>query len=352
MKIGLIAPLYYPVPPKTYGGTEAVVYYLCQGLVKKGHDVTLFACKGTKVSAKLDKTWGRQLNVNQVKKADQDYMNERLKYIISESNKFDVIHNNDAIMPIMSEDLFPCPMVTTWHAPFNKNLFDDEPGKSSALNRTKIVSISNSQRKGLPGGNFIATVYNGTTNFSEYQIGPGGEYLTWVGRIRDYKGTGDAIKIVLASKQKLVLAGSKLNKNEKDYFNNSIKKFIDDKQIKFIGEVNLEQKVSLLQKAKAFLMPIHWEEPFGLVMIEALACGTPVIAYRRGSVPEIIEDGKNGFIVEENDIDGMVKAIAKIDTIDRKYCRESVKKRFSIDKMVSGYEEVYKKVIAEYRKEK
>lgn len=351
MRIGVIAPLFYTIPPKTYGGTESVVYNIVEGLVVNNHEVTLFACKGSRVKAKLDPEWNKQLNFNNISKKDSIYQKKRLDHIITISNEFDVIHNNDGILPILNEDRFCCPIVTTWHSPF-KWFIKEYPKDVNKLKKSRLVSISNSQRKDLPGANFIGTVYHGTTNFNDYKLGPGGNYLVWIGRFNISKGVDDAVKVARKVNQKLILAGSLTSENQISYFNSDIKGEIDHKNIEFIGEVNLSQKVPLLQKAKAFLMPIHWEEPFGLVMIEALACGTPVIAYRRGSVPEIIEDGKNGFIVEENDIDGMVTAIKNIDKIDRKYCRESVKKRFSIEKMVSGYEEVYKKVIEQYKKSK
>jgi glycosyltransferase involved in cell wall biosynthesis len=349
MKIGIIAPLYYTIPPKTYGGTEEVVYHLTEGLFKNKHKITLFTCRGSNVSAKLDPNWNRQIDIMKVGKEEIKYQKKRLEYIISISDEFDIIHNNDGISAILNEDDFKCPIVTTWHSPFY-DFVDKNPQYLKKIRKSTLVSISDSQRKGLPGGNFIATVYNGTVDFEDYKFNNGGDYMVWIGRFNQTKGVADAIKIAKNANQKLVLAGSITSENQKEYFHKFIKDKIDSKQINFVGEVNLEQKVPLLMKAKAFLMPIHWEEPFGLVMIEAMACGTPVIAYNRGSVPEIIEDGKNGYIVEENDIDGMVNAVKNIGKIDRKYCRESVKKRFSIEKMVSGYEKVYKKVIAEYKK--
>ena len=351
MKIALIAPLYYSVPPKTYGGTEAVIYNLAEGLIKKNYDVTVFASDKSEISANLDSTFGKELDINNVTKEDEEYRKKRIEYIITKSNNFDIIHNHDALIPILFENQFKCPMVSTWHAPFRPEALKNSPEKLEKLKKTTLISISNSQRKSLPDANFVATVYNGTTDLNTYSLGNGGDYLVWIGRFKDYKGAGDAVQAALKANKKLVLAGSKFNQDEIDYFNKEVKNYIDDKKIKYIGEVNLEQKVPLLQNAMAFLMPIHWEEPFGLVMIEALSCGTPVIAYSRGSVPEIVEDGKNGFIICENDIDGMAIAIKNIDEIDRKYCRESVKRRFSIEKMVAGYEEVYCSIIKDKTKQ-
>lgn len=348
MKIGVIAPLYYPVPPKTYGGTESVVYYLAEGLVKNGHDVTLFACEGSSVSAKLYSKWNKQLDIVKGSPEDKKYQFDRVDHIVSISKNFDIIHNNDGILPILSESKFACPLITTWHSPFSQYLID-HPDEVPALEGTTFVSISDSQRKGLPKGKFIATVYNGTVDLNDYKFGQGGETLAWIGRFNISKGVVDAIKIALQAKKKLILGGSITSQKQVNYFNSNIKDRIDDKNIEFVGEVNVPQKNKILGSSCAFLMPIHWEEPFGLVIIEAMACGTPVIAYRRGSVPEIIEDGKNGFIVPENDIDDMVSAVNKIDTIDRKYCRETVEKKFSIEKMIRGYESVYKKVISEYK---
>lgn len=351
MKIGVIAPLYYPIPPKTYGGTESVIYSLVEGLVKDKQDVTLFACKGSSVSAKIYPKWNKQLDITKGSEESRKYQQDRLEHIISISKDFDILHNNDGILPILNEKRFNCPLITTWHSPFSQYLVD-HPEEVPAIESTTFVSISDSQRKGLPKGKFIATVYNGTVDFNDYKLGRGGETLAWIGRFNISKGVVDAIKIALQAKKKLILAGSITSKKQIDYFNSKIKNQIDHKNIEFVGEANVEQKNKILGSSCAFLMPIHWEEPFGLVMIEAMACGTPVIAYDRGSVPEIIEDGKNGYIVEENDKNGMVNAIKNIAKIDRKYCRESVKKRFSIEKMVGGYEKVYEKVIKEYENNK
>jgi glycosyltransferase involved in cell wall biosynthesis len=313
--------------------------------------VTLFACSSSSSSAKIYPKWNKQLDITKDNEEDKKYQKDRLEHIISISNNYNVIHNNDGMLPILNEKRFSCPLITTWHSPFSQYVVE-HPEEVPAMERTTFVSISDSQRKGLPKGKFIATVYNGTVDFNDYKLGQGGETLVWIGRFNISKGVVDAIKIALQAKKKLILAGSITSKKQIDYFNSNIKNQIDHINIEFVGEVNVEQKNKILGPSCAFLMPIHWEEPFGLVMIESMACGTPVVAYNRGSVPEIIEDGKNGYIVPENDIDGMVNAIKNIDKIDRKYCRESVRKRFSIEKMVSGYEKVYEKVIKEYEKNK
>jgi len=349
MKIALIAPLFISVPPKMYGGTEAVVFYLTEGLARRGHQVTLFANEFSKVTVKLDKAWGKQLEGSQFERSNTVYKLKRLDYIFAQSNNFDVVHNHDGIMAIALEDLCKCTMVTTWHHSFGGDI-DNFSIFKETIEQTQLVSISDAQRQDLPQGNFVATVYNGTIDFNQYELGRGGDYLTWLGRFDESKGSREAIEIAQKAKVKLVLAGSIRNDDQKEYFNRYIKDKIDNKRIIFIGEADIKKKNKLMKSASACLVPISWREPFGLVMIEAMACGTPVIAYNRGSVPEIVEDGKNGFIVKDNSIIGAVEAVKKIKTIDRKHCRESVKKHFSIEKMVSGYEKVYEKAIKEYKK--
>lgn len=206
-----------------------------------------------------------------------------------------------------------------------------------------IISISNKQRETAPHLPYLDTIYNGID--TDY-FTPGSktrDYLLFLGSILPRKGTKEAIEVALKSGEQLVIAGPTYPDNQ-DYFNTFVKPFIDDKQIRYLGHVPHDQTAELFQNAKAFLMPIQWEEPFGLTMAEALACGTPVIAMNRGSVPEIIEDGKTGYVVSS--VDEMVKAVKKVNTIDQKVCREIAEKRFSVDAMVDAYEQAFIRLVS------
>jgi len=347
MKIGMIAPFAYPIPPEFYGGSEQVVYYLTEGLVKKGHDVTLFCQKGSKTHAKQDDCFSRKPIGGLLNEKNIFPLLQRINYIVGKSSEFDLIHNHSGYLILNFSDYLAAPMVTTLHNAYSPEMIDNEIA-TELFSNNKFVSISKSQQRNLKGVKYIANVYNGTVDLNRYQLGSGGEYLIWIGRFCDAKGTKEAIEIAKKSGNKLLLA-AKENPEDQEYFDKYVKKEIDNKSIIFVGEIGIEKKNKLLGKAKAFLMPINWDEPFGLVMIESMACGTPVIAYDRGSVPEIIKNGETGFIVKYGDIDGMVKAINKVDQIDRRVCREHVAENFSIEKMVDGYEDVYKKIISEQK---
>lgn len=343
MKIGIIAPFAYPIPPASYGGSEQVVYYLTEGLVKKGHDVTLFCQEGSKTHAKQDDRFCHKLAGELLDKRNIFPLLRRINYIIGRSSEFDLIHNHSGYLVLNLSKYFGAPMVTTLHNSYSSEMINKDTA-CELFGHNKFVSISKSQQRNLREVKFTANVYNGTVDLNRYQLGPGGDYLIWVGRFCDAKGTREAIEIAKKSGNKLLLA-AKESPEDREYFEKYVKNEIDNKNIIFVGEIGIEEKNKLLGKAKAFLMPINWEEPFGLVMIESMACGTPVIAYDRGSVPEIIKNGETGFIVKHGDIGGMVKAVNRIDKIDRHACREHVEHNFSIEKMVEGYEAVYKKII-------
>lgn len=343
MKIGIVAPIYFPIPPRLYGGTESVIYYLVEGLVKKGHEVTLFCCEGSKTSAKQDTTWGKQLiDSGYLDKENIFYSIARLNDIIHKSDQFDLIHSHDGLLSLSLSDYFKCPLVATFHTSISKSLGNDSTKtREMVFKKSNIISISQAQRKELPDANYIGNVYNGTVDFEKYKFGDGGDYLVWIGRFNPYKGAKEAIAAAKKAKQKIILAAPLKDIAEVEYFNQFIQPEINNDDVKYVGEVGVEEKNDLLGQAKAFLMPISWEEPFGLVMIESMACGTPVIAFRRGSVEEVINDHGTGFIVNPDDVDAMADAIANIGQIDRKFCREWVKNNFSIEMMVDGYEKIY-----------
>lgn len=343
MKIGIIAPLSYPVPPEKYGGTELVIYYVAEGLVSRGHDITLFACEGSKTSANLDATWGKQLSGSTLDKGNLFYSLSRIDYIIKKSLDFDIVHAHDGLLSLSLQDHFRCPVVATFHTSVALSLGWDSLGaREKIFKRSKIISISNAQRKEMPDANYIGTVYNGTVDFDKYHLGEGGGgYLAWLGRFNPYKGAKEAIVVAKKTGKKLILAGQ-IGEEDKEYFKKEIEPEIDNDYIKYIGEVDIGGKDELLGNAEALLMPISWEEPFGLVMIEAMACGSPVIAFNRGSVSEVVDNRKSGFVVAPNNINEMTEAVKEIDKIDRSYCREWVRNNFSIDRMVKGYESLYR----------
>ena len=262
------------------------------------------------------------------------------------ANDFDVIHNHAGDNGLLFSQTTKTPVLTTLH-----NVLPDSKQKSSdeyiALKyfskKTNFVSISFNQRTHTDiKFNYIGTIYNGI-NINDFTFSPKPKnYLVWLGRIHHGKGLWNAIHAAKISKEKLIIAGNITCETDEKYFQ-SVKQMIDGKQIKYIGEVNSKEKDDLLKNAKALLFPTIWEEPFGLVMIEAMACGTPVIGFNKGSVSEVIKDGKTGFIVKDDK--KMIQAIKKIDKINRAECRKRVEDNFTVEKMVDGYERIYKKIV-------
>jgi glycosyltransferase involved in cell wall biosynthesis len=344
LKIAQLAPPWIEVPPKKYGGTELIVSYLTEGLVKRGHDVTLFASGDSKTKAKLNFVFKKSLY--QTKKSWKDDLSSFLhaSYCFKMSDNFDIIHNHFNYYGILLSKLTETPVVTTYHG----DLSETSEDKKMILKENQdhqFISISNSQRKSKNKLNFIQTIYNGI-NVDSFKFNNNPEdYIAWIGRITPKKGLLDAIKIAEILKIKLKIA-AKIDKNnplDVEFYKKKIKPLIDGKKVSYIGEINSKQKSGFLGKAMALINPILWNEPFGLVMIEAMACGTPVIAYDQGSVKEIIDDSMNGFIVKN--IEGAVKSFKNIHKIKRSYCRDWVEEKFDKEKMIDEYEKAYYKLI-------
>ena len=338
MRIAQVAPLYESVPPKLYGGTERVVSYLTEELVKMGHEVILFASGDSETKARLVPICPNALRLD---KNCKDYLIWHL-YMLEEVFKraqfFDIIHFHTEYLHLPLAGRHNVPFITTLHGrldlpeyvPFFKK-FENLP----------FVSISNAQRKPLSWLNWQATVYHGLPE-NLYKFYPKkGDYLAFLGRISPEKRPDRAIKIAEKFGMKLKIA-AKVDKADEVYFREVIKPMLKSHWVEFIGEISEKEKNEFLGNAYALLFPIDWPEPFGLVMIEALACGTPVVAWRCGSVPEIIEDGKTGFIVES--IEQAVIALDKVKNLDRKSCRESFEKRFTAKRMAEEYVRVYQKI--------
>jgi glycosyltransferase involved in cell wall biosynthesis len=337
MKIAQVAPLIESVPPKFYGGTERVVWHLVEELVRQGHDVTLFASGDSRTSARLVPGSSAALRLGRCQDAVAPHV-YMLEQVRKHAGEFDVVHFHVAPLHF-SIARQCCPAhVTTLHGrldiPELQPLFAE-------FSELPCVSISDAQRGPLPQANWIGTVPHGLPPDSlRFQPGPG-SYLAFLGRVSPEKRVDRAIAIAKASRQPIRIA-AKVDPADAAYFEREIRPLLDDPLVDFVGEIAEGEKGAFLGNARAVLFPIDWPEPFGLVMIEALACGTPVIAFPGGSVPEVLEDGVSGFIVES--LDEAVAAVARLNRLDRRVCRQRFEARFTVSRMAASYVELYERV--------
>lgn len=342
MRIAQIAPLWERVPPSTYGGTELIVSLLTEELVRRGHDVTLFASGDSLTSAKLESVHPRALRLDKNIKEYGIYEMLQLSTVYDRADEFDVIHSHMGCSALSYSKLVKTPTVHTMHGiftPDNEKMF-------THAKRQPFVSISNSQREPRLGLNCVATVYNGidTDSYSFYPQPSDPPYLAFLGRLSPEKGTHLAIEIAQRTGWHLKIAG-KIDPVDVEYYETVLKPHIDGQQIEYLGEADHQQKNVLLGNAVATLFPITWREPFGLVMVESMASGTPVIGMELGSAAEVIAHGKTGFLCHS--VDECIAALDQVATIDRRLCREHVVSHFSAQRMVDGYEAVYQKLIDE-----
>ncbi|BBA34538.1 glycosyl transferase group 1 [Methylocaldum marinum] len=344
MKIAQVAPLYESVPPKLYGGTERIVHYLTEELVGAGHDVTLFASADSETNARLEPIVSKALRL------DHEVLDPLLPHLLMmdrvcrSAGEFDVIHFHTGCLhfPVFRD--CSTPHVTTLHGRLD---IRELSSLLQAFLDVPLVSISDFQRKPVSWGNWVGTVYHGLPE-PLYTFRPlPGSYLAFLGRISPEKRVDRAIEIAVRAGMPLKVA-AKVDKADREYFE-GIKSLLDHPLVEFIGEVNEREKDELLGNACALLFPIDWPEPFGLVMIEAMACGTPVIAFSHGSVPEVMRHGSTGFIVES--VEQAVAAVERIGEISRAACREAFERRFSARRMASDYIQIYGQ-LAEKRKQK
>lgn len=348
MKIAILAPPYLPVPPPLYGGTERIVSLLTEGLVKRGHEVTLFASGDSRTKAKLVSIFPTALGNSGFDKKNNDKPLLHYQACYDRASEFDLVHSHGQYLSLPGAAGLVTPVVFTIHGSYYKGETTEE--KRAILAKYKnfnYSSISDNQRGGMPDLHFVATVYN-ALDTSEYLFVPknNSDYLLWVGRVSPKKGALEAIQTAKKVGLRLEMAAA-IDPIDKQYFDDVIKPHVDGVHVVFHGEVRSNALIELYGGARAVLFPISWHEPFGLVMIEAMAVGTPVVSYNCGSVPEIIENGKTGFVVEPVEgIDGLVRAVDKIGFIDRSACRGRVEKYFSSPVMVEGYEQAYQKVLA------
>jgi len=339
VKIAQVAPLIESVPPQAYGGTERVVHYLTEGLVARGHDVTLFASGDSHTNADHVAVVKQSLRLSKRPRDPTIWHMRQLMEVRRMSHHFDIVHFHTDWFHFPVWRGSPTPQLTTLHGRLD---IADLRAVYDEFRDMAVVSISDSQRTPMPSARWVETIYNGTPAGNYHFCDRPGDYLAFLGRITPEKGPEQAIEIAKRLGMPLKMA-AKIDPVDREYFADRIEPLLDDPLIDFIGEVDERGKDRLLGGARALLFPIDWPEPFGLVMTEAMACGTPVIAMRRGSVPEIMIDGVTGFIV--NSIDQAVAAVQKIGTIDRANCRKHFEQNFTVGRMVDGYIETYQRLI-------
>ncbi len=343
MHIAQIAPLTEAVPPKLYGGTERVVSWLTEELIALGHDVTLFASGDSQTSAKLEAMWPRALRLDGSVRDPNALHMMMLEQVYQRAGDFDFLHFHLDYYPFSLFSRQPTPFVTTLHG--RLDLPEHQPVFDTFCN-VPVISISNAQRRPLPQAHWVRTVLHGLPEnlLTPKPVKP--SYLAFLGRIAPEKGIDRAIRIAQHCGIPLKVA-AKVDRTDQDYYDEQIKPLIQSGNVEFIGEINDTQKSDFLSGAIALLVPIDWPEPFGLVMIEAMACGTPVIAFNRGSVPEVIDDGISGFIVE--DINGAIGAVDRLDHLSREKIRRRFEQRFTARRMALDYLSVYRTLVREVR---
>jgi glycosyltransferase involved in cell wall biosynthesis len=341
MKIAQIAPLYEAVPPRLYGGTERVVAHLTDALVDLGHEVVLFASADTVTRAELVPVRDQALRLDPAPlKSDLAAHLGMLALLRERAHEFDVLHFHVDLLHFPFFEDLAGRTLTTLHGRLD---LKDLPEAYRRWHRYPLVSISHSQRAPLPFANWFGNVHHGLDP-APYRrpARPRGDYLAFLGRISPEKRPDRAVAIARAAGLPLKIA-AKVDAADRDYFEQAIRPLLDDPLVEFVGEIGDADKAEFLGHARALLFPIDWPEPFGLVMIEAMACGTPVVAWRRGSVPEVLEHGVDGFIVEDED--QAAAAVRRAAALDRGRIRENFEQRFTARAMATGYLELYRRLL-------
>jgi glycosyltransferase involved in cell wall biosynthesis len=341
MRIAQVAPLTEAVPPKLYGGTERVVHWLTEELVALGNDVTLFASGDSRTSAKLDATWPRALRLDgsvRDPNALHMVMLERVRQKCDDE-EFDFLHFHLDYYPFSLFFRQPTPFLTTLHG--RLDLPEHQP-VFNTFSSVPVISISNAQRRPVPQANWAGTIYHGLPEnlLTPRPVTP--SYLAVLGRIAPEKGVDRAIKIAVRCGIPLKIA-AKVDRADRDYYDEVIRPLMDHPLVEYIGEIGDHEKSEFLSGAIGLLLPIDWPEPFGLVMIEAMACGTPVIAYNRGSVPEIVDENLTGFIVEDET--SASAAVNRLGQLDRGMVRKQFETRFTARRMALDYLATYRSLM-------
>jgi glycosyltransferase involved in cell wall biosynthesis len=339
MRVAQVAPLHESVPPKLYGGTERVVSYITEELVAEGHDVTLYASGDSVTQAELRPVCDQALRLKASDVTDPlaDHI-RMLEIVAQDAPDFDIVHFHIDYLHFPVTRRMNYPSVTTLHGrldiPEVQALFREFP-------EMNLVSISDSQRQPMLWANWVSTVHHGLPEDLYSPTYTKGKYLAFVGRISPEKRVDRAIEVAKKTGIPLKIA-AKIDKADQDYFDAEIKKLLDDPLVEYIGEIGEHEKSEFFGNAAALMFLINWQEPFGLVLTESMACGTPVIAYGLGSVPEVIDEGLTGYIVDS--IDAAAKAVGQIDALDRRNIRRVFEKRFSARRMCHDYLNIYQRI--------
>lgn len=338
LRIAQIAPPWYPIPPTGYGGIELVVSLLADGLVDAGHDVTLFASGDSKTKAKLEYVYDSAPS-GDIGRVAPEVIHIMPAYV--RHADFDIVHDHSGKIGPAIANFIQTPVLHTLHGPFT----EENQSYYRAVNHgIWFNSISDYQASCCPDLNYVGTIYN-SVNVDWYPFADRDEkddYLLFLGRMNREKGAEFAVEVANRLDMRLIIATKMTESHEFEHFDAKVKPLIGP-NTEMLGELTLEEKADLIKRAKCTLFPIQWPEPFGLVMIESMVCGTPVVAMRNGSVPEVVGDGVSGFIVDS--VDEMVDAVRRIDTIDPAACRRWVEERFSVGIMVQDYVDAYRRIL-------
>jgi glycosyltransferase involved in cell wall biosynthesis len=340
VRIAILSPVWFPVPPTGYGGIEWVVALLADGLVDSGHDVTLFASGDSRTKAKLESEFPEAPSAL----IGSSRVDLRHSFsCLTQADDFDVVNDHSGIVAAALGGLVVTPFVHTVHGPLDDVSRRNYQAIASLAPDVGLVSVSLNQRKPAPDLPWVANCPNALDLDAYPYHAERGDYLLYLGRMSPDKGCHRAIEIAKRAGLSLKIAGKKRDHAELEYFDTMIRPLLGD-GVEYLGETSHLTKVALLQNARATLFPIEWEEPFGLVMVESMACGTPVIATRWGAVPEVVEHGRSGIIVD--DYREMVHAVSEADRLEPLECRRYAEERFSAARMVADYERVYERVVA------
>lgn len=341
MRIAQVAPLHESVPPKHYGGTERIVSYLTEELVRQGHEVTLFASGDSETAAHLVPITPRALRMDETSIDTLAHHILMLQHVIDRADAFDIIHFHIDYLHYPLSRLCDWAHVTTLHGRLD---IPDLGPLYRAFTDMPVISISNAQRRPLPMANWQRTVYHGLPEDLYAGREVPGDYLAFLGRISPEKRLDRAIEIARRAGLPLRIA-AKIDRDDREYFELSIRPLLEIPGVEYIGEIKQADKETFLGGARALLFPIDWPEPFGLVTIEAFACGTPVIAYPYGAMPEVMKDGVSGRVVES--IEEAVRAVAQVERIHRAGCRRYFEQRFTVSRMARDYLDAYRRLVSE-----
>jgi glycosyltransferase involved in cell wall biosynthesis len=339
MRIAQVAPLCESVPPRLYGGTERVVAYLTEALVQAGHEVTLFASGDSTTSAKHVPCCEQALRLSGIHDATSSHV-LMLEHVLQRAEQFDAIHFHIDSLPLPFARRMVTPSLLTMHGRLD---LPDLPAVFAEFDDVPLVSISDSQRAPLPKCAWIGTVYHGLPVDLHPFVATPEDYVAFIGRISPEKRVDRAIEIARRVGMRLKIA-AKIDAADRAYYEREVEPLLELPGVEYIGEIGEADKAEFLGNARALVFPIDWPEPFGLVMIESFACGTPVVAFRCGSVPEVVDDGVTGFVVD--DVDGAAAALARIDALDRSRVREVFEQSFTAERMASDYVALYERLIS------